>query len=69
MNAQPFGSLADANGGFQDMSMDFGPLDGGDVLDNFDFDSFLNNGEDGGMNFDNFAFDGGLEAGGDPMGQ
>jgi hypothetical protein len=23
-------------------NMDFGPLDGGDVLDQFDFDSFLN---------------------------
>lgn len=49
--------------------MDFGNLEGGDVLDNFDFDSFLNDqtGVGGGLEFDaNFAFgDGGLEAGGD----
>ena len=68
MNTQPFGNLGD-NGGFQDMTMEFGALDGGDVLDNFDFDSFLNNGEDGGgFNFDGLQFDG-LEAGGDSMGQ
>lgn len=69
---QPFGNLGDGNGGgFQDMNLDFGTLEGGDVLDNFDFDSFLNSGaDDGGMGFDNFAFDGGLEAGADPgMGQ
>lgn len=48
--------------------MDFGGLDGQDVLDNFDFDSFLNNNEDGAFAFDatmTFGGDGGLEAGGD----
>lgn len=61
----PFGSL-DADG-FGGMNMDFAGLEGGDVLDNFDFDSFLNTGGDGdpGLGFDaNFAFDG-LEAGAD----
>jgi len=42
---------------------------GGDVLDNFDFDSFLEtNVMDSSMSFDNFNFDTGLEAGGDGMG-
>ena len=38
--------------------MDFADLGSGDVLDNFDFDSFLNNpGGDEGLGFDaNFAF-------------
>lgn len=59
MNNAPFGALPDDqfNGG-----MDFANLDTGDVLDNFDFDSFLNQtGDDGGLAFDaNFAFgDGG----------
>lgn len=53
MNA-PFGSLD--NGQFPDMNLDF-TLEGGDVLDNFDFDSFLNNDGDGGFGFDaNLAF-------------
>lgn len=50
------------------MNLDFSSLEGQDVLDNFDFDSFLNN--DAGENA--FAFDAnmafgtdGLEAGGD----
>lgn len=50
------------------MNLDFSNLEGPDVLDNFDFDSFLNNDAGDG----NFAFDGnlnfgadGLEAGGD----
>lgn len=62
---QPFGSLGgdDLTG----MNMDFANLDGTDVLDNFDFDSFLNtNDGDPGLGFDaNFAFGDGLEAGGD----
>lgn len=48
--------------------MDFGNLDGQDVLDNFDFDAFLNNeAGDGGFAFDaSMGFGGdGLEAGGD----
>jgi len=51
------------------MSLEFGNLENGDVLDNFDFDSFLNNdGGDPNFAFDaNLAFGGadGLEAGGD----
>lgn len=51
------------------MSLDFSGLEGPDVLDNFDFDSFLNNDAgDASFAFDaNMAFgtDGGLEAGGD----
>ena len=59
--AQPFGSLE--NNQFGDMNLDF-TLEGGDVLDNFDFDSFLNNDGDGGLGFDaNFAFGDGLDAG------
>jgi len=49
------------------MNLDFGNMEGPDVLDNFDFDSFLNN-EAGDTNFSfdpSMAFDGGLEAGGD----
>jgi hypothetical protein len=51
------------------LNMDFADVSagGGDVLDNFDFDSFLNT-DDGGMGFDFPSFDGGLEAGGDGMG-
>lgn len=48
------------------MNLDFGNLEGPDVLDNFDFDSFLNN-EAGDANFGfdaNMGFDTGLEAGG-----
>lgn len=49
------------------MSLDFGTLDGQDVLQEFDFDSFLNNDNpDNSFAFDpNMNFDGGLEAGGD----
>jgi len=51
------------------MSLDFGNLDGQDVLDNFDFDTFLNDAPgDSAFAFDgsmNFGGDGGLEAGGD----
>lgn len=50
------------------MNLDFGNLEGPDVLDNFDFDSFLNNDSgDGTFGFGadmNFG-DNGLEAGGD----
>ncbi|KAG8624338.1 hypothetical protein KVT40_007405 [Elsinoe batatas] len=63
----PFGGSLDGNDlGFG--GMDFGGLDGQDVLENFDFDSFLNNNDEGGaFSFDaNMTFgDGGLEAGGD----
>lgn len=72
MSGPPFGSLTDPNDqfGMSGMNMDFANLEGGDVLDNFDFDSFLNTAGDGdgGFAFDaNLAFgDGtGLEAGGD----
>jgi len=66
MSNGPFGNLGDTNNNYQDNLMDFGPIDGTDVLDNFDFDSFIN-GEEG-MDFNNFAFDE-LQAGGDQMGQ
>ena len=58
----PFGNL-DGGSDFP-MNMDFGNLDGPDVLDNFDFDSFLNQ-ENEGLSFDaaGFGVDGfGLEA-------
>lgn len=63
---QPFGSLD--GGDFGNINMDFANLDGGDVLDNFDFDVFLNtNDNENGLGWDaNLAFGGdGLEAGGD----
>jgi hypothetical protein len=65
---QPFGNL-DQNNQFGSMDLEFADLNGGggDVLDNFDFDSFLNNDDGSGLGFDNFAFDTGLEAGGDGM--
>jgi len=49
------------------MNLDFGNMEGPDVLDNFDFDSFLNNeAGDTTFGFDpSMTFDGGLEAGGD----
>ncbi|KAF2839470.1 hypothetical protein M501DRAFT_804099 [Patellaria atrata CBS 101060] len=59
-----FGDLgsSDAN----QFSLDFGSLDGPDVLENFDFDSFLHTGDDGnGFQFEgalNFSADG-VEAG------
>lgn len=52
----PFGDLG---GDVQFTGMDFANLESGDVLDNFDFDSFLNNDDTGGLAFDaNFAFGG-----------
>lgn len=61
MNA-PFGSLD--NNQFPDMNLDF-TLEGGDVLDNFDFDSFLNESDgDGAFAFDaQLAFGDGLDTG------
>lgn len=49
-----------ADDGFE-LNMDFADVSagGGDALDNFDFDSFLNK-DDGGMGFDFPVFDGGL---------
>ncbi|SMQ49819.1 unnamed protein product [Zymoseptoria tritici ST99CH_1A5] len=55
----PFGDLG---GDSQFSNMDFAALDSGDVLDNFDFDSFLNNNDEGGLGFDaNFAFGDSIE--------
>lgn len=52
----PFGDLG---GDAQFGGMDFAGIDSNDVLDNFDFDSFLNNNDDPGLAFDaNFAFGG-----------
>lgn len=61
MNGQPFGNLGGNDDGFG--PMDFASLDTGDVLDNFDFDSFLNsNGDNDLGGFDaNFAFGDGQE--------
>jgi hypothetical protein len=57
----PFGDLG--GDGTQFSNMDFAALDTGDVLDNFDFDSFLNNNDEGGLGFDaNFAFGDSIEA-------
>lgn len=61
--AAPFGSLE--NDQFSAMNLDFGGLDGPDVLDQFDFDSFLNT-DDGNpaFNFDmGPGFDDSLQAG------
>ncbi|KAK0267679.1 hypothetical protein LTS16_021379 [Friedmanniomyces endolithicus] len=67
MMDQPFGSLDSEGFG---MNMDFGNIEGGDVLDNFDFDFFVNTNEgDPGLGIDaNFAFGDGLEAGADLQG-
>lgn len=69
MGGAPFGIPGNLDGTdqFSNMSMEFGNLDGGDVLDSFDFDSFLNTGGDDGLSgFDaNMMFDGSIEAGGD----
>ncbi|TKA68895.1 hypothetical protein B0A55_08398 [Friedmanniomyces simplex] len=67
MMDQPFGSLEAENFG---MNMDFATLEGGDVLDNFDFDSFLNNPDgDQSLGFDtNFPFGDALEASADLQG-
>lgn len=66
MNGPPFGSL-DGGDQFSTMNLDFSNLDGPDVLDQFDFDSFLNtNGEgDNAFNFGDMAFDESLQAGGE----
>jgi len=49
-----------------DMNLDFADIEVPNVLDNFDFDSFLNPDTDAAFTFDgNMNFDGGLEAGGD----
>lgn len=54
----PFGDLG-SDGQFS--GMDFANLDTGDVLDNFDFDSFLNNNDESGIG----AFDANFTFGGD----
>jgi hypothetical protein len=66
----PFGGSGNLGDEGFGLNMDFADVSagGGDVLDNFDFDSFLNT-DDGGMGFDFPNFDAGLEAGGDGMGQ
>lgn len=67
--AGPFGGSGNLVGDESfGINMDFADVGAasGDVLDTFDFDSFLN--EDTAMNFDFNTFDGGLEAGGDGMG-
>ena len=70
----PFGSsggLVGEDSYNNTMNLEYAELGtgGGDVLDNFDFDSFLEtNVMDSSMSFDNFNFDTGLEAGGDGMG-
>ena len=59
----PFGALDGSDQGFAGMPLEFGDISGGDVLDNFDFDSFLNNDGDMSLGFDaTFNFDGGIEA-------
>jgi len=52
------------------MNLEFANLDGDNVLDTFDFDSFLNTGGDDGLSgFDaNFAFGDSIEAGADLTG-
>lgn len=69
MSGPPFGNLDGADQ-FGSMNLEFAGLDGGDVLDNFDFDSFLNTGGDDGLSgFDaNFAFGDSIEAGPDLTG-
>ncbi|WPH05033.1 transcriptional activator soma [Acrodontium crateriforme] len=70
MNGPFGGSLGDSQFNMDNM-LDFsGDLNGTDVLDSFDFDSFLTSGEvDGGLGgnfaFDAFGGDGSIEAGGD----
>ncbi|KAL0264522.1 hypothetical protein SLS55_000472 [Diplodia seriata] len=58
----PFGDLGnDTNGAF---NLDFGPIDSGDVLENFDFDTFLHT-DDGGptaFSFDQAFLNDGVEA-------
>lgn len=63
-NAPPFGAIDGADTNM--INLDFGSLDNPDVLENFDFDSFLHTGDgDNGFGFDNLTFDQGVEAGGD----
>ncbi len=60
----PFGALDGSDQSFG-MPLEFSNLDSGDVLDNFDFDSFLNQDNDMGLGFDaSFNFGDGIEAGG-----
>lgn len=49
-------SFGDFNGVDPSFNLDFGPLDAPDVLENFDFDSFLNN-PDEGVGATGFSFD------------
>jgi len=63
-NGQPFGNLSD-----EFTNLEFPPVDGPDVIENFDFDSFLHTGDDSGgfgpLGGDfGFGLDG-VEAGGD----
>ncbi|KAJ9657753.1 hypothetical protein H2201_008066 [Coniosporium apollinis] len=60
--AAPFGTMDGPDNG---MNMDFGPLDSDNVLENFDFESFLHTDNDmGGLQFENFPFSAdGVEAG------
>ena len=59
----PFGALDGSDQSFG-MPLEFSNLDSGDVLDNFDFDSFLNQDNDMGLGFDaSFNFGDGIEAG------
>ena len=68
---QPQAPTVDAFGGDDygagAFNLDFGSLDQGDVLENFDFDSFLNTDDAaGGFSFDASLGDfNGLDAGGD----
>ena len=65
MNNIPFG-VGDLTGDFGGVpgAMEFAdPLSSGDVLDTFDFESFLNNGDDNNFGFDaNLAFGDSIEA-------
>ena len=60
----PFGALDGSDQSFG-MPLEFSNLNSDDVLDNFDFDSFLNQDNDMGLGFDaSFNFGDGIEAGG-----
>ena len=63
LGGAPFGSL-DPSDQFAGMPLDFGNLQSDDVLDNFDFDSFLNQDNDMGFGFDANVFGDALDAGG-----
>lgn len=58
----PFGNL-DPDG-FAGMPLDFSIGDNGDVLDNFDFDSFLNQDNEMGLNWDASVFGDAIDTGG-----